>query len=446
MLRAALPTPATFERALRELKQLQRAQGPRLARVLDFGREPDGGLFVVTELVSGQPLDRLVAGSGALTVDRAKKIVAQIGESLLEGQKVGVVHHDLSPKNVLVAEGDEVKVINFVAPVPVTETVFGVPEYLSPEQAEGKLVDQRSNTYSLGAIMTLLLSGRPPVEGPGRLFDFGSRPARGRLAAEPLDGRPHARDRSRRWQGDGQEPNRRPLTLRQFLTEVSALVPAEAAAARPRWGRVRQDDDVRGRSPGDSAAGERGARGPGGRGQQWLGRGRVHAGCRGGTGRAAHAASPGVERDATSPDGAPRCAGLVPPASTRSGSGRHHGGAAGGKPAHARAGHPPAEAPESDPGAMTPPPVSQVAPPSVAGGPSMAPTPKPAAGGTFRETLWFKKGDVDQMVAEARARVEAAREKSVAPPPRWWRRPSRRRRPLPRTSVPSRSATSTMVP
>ena len=51
------------------------------------------------------------------------------------------------------------KVINFVAPVPVTETVFGVPEYLSPEQAEGKLVDQRSNTYSLGGIMLLLLTG-----------------------------------------------------------------------------------------------------------------------------------------------------------------------------------------------------------------------------------------------------------------------------------------------
>ena len=86
-----------------------------------------------------------------MPLDRAKKIVAQIGEALLEGQKVGVVHHDLSAKNVLVGANDEVKVINFVAPWPVTETVFGVPEYLSPEQAEGKLVDQRSNTYSLGA-------------------------------------------------------------------------------------------------------------------------------------------------------------------------------------------------------------------------------------------------------------------------------------------------------
>ena len=66
------------------------------------------------------------------------------------------------------------------------------------------------------------------------------------------------------------------------------------------------------------------------------------------------------------------------------------------------------------PMAATPPPVAATPPPPR---PGPAPTPKPAAGGTFRETLWFKKGDVDQMVAEARARVEAARGK-VAPPPR----------------------------
>ena len=162
---ASLPTTATLERAQRELKQLQRAQSPRLARVLDFGKDADGRLFIVSELVDGQPLDRLVAATGPLPLDRAKKIVAQIGEALLEGQKVGVVHHDLSPKNVLVAPNDEVKVINFVAPVAVSETVFGVPEYLSPEQAEGKLVDQRSNTYSLGGILLLLLTGQPPVSG-----------------------------------------------------------------------------------------------------------------------------------------------------------------------------------------------------------------------------------------------------------------------------------------
>src|SRR5580692_9615932 len=123
--RAVLTSPAVVERSQRELKQLQRAQSPR----------------------------------------RAKKIAAQIGEALLEGQKVGVVHHDLAPKNVLVSADDQVKLINFVAPVPVTETVFGVPEYLSPEQAEGKLVDQRSNTYSLGGLLLFMLTGQPPVEG-----------------------------------------------------------------------------------------------------------------------------------------------------------------------------------------------------------------------------------------------------------------------------------------
>ena len=108
--RAALPTPATVERAQRELKQLQRAQNAHLARVLDFGKDAEGRLYVVTELCEGEPLDRFVASSGPLTLDRTKAIVAQIGEALLEGQKVGVVHHDLAAKNVLVGAGDQVKV------------------------------------------------------------------------------------------------------------------------------------------------------------------------------------------------------------------------------------------------------------------------------------------------------------------------------------------------
>jgi hypothetical protein len=65
-------------------------------------------------------------------------------------------------------------------------------------------------------------------------------------------------------------------------------------------------------------------------------------------------------------------------------------------------------------GQITPPPVSVTPPPQQAIAPGATPTPKPAAGGNFRETLWFKKGDVDQMVADARARVEAARAKGIA--------------------------------
>ncbi|HZL21242.1 MAG TPA: serine/threonine-protein kinase, partial [Polyangia bacterium] len=222
--RSAVSTAAVLERSQRELKQLQRAQSPRLAKVVDFGEESDGTLFVVTELVEGQPLDRVVAASGAFSLDRAKKVAAQIGEALLEGQKVGVVHHDLSAKNVLLMADDEVKLINFIAPCPVTDTIFGVPEYLSPEQAEGKLVDQRSNTYSLGAILTFMLTGKPPVEGVDTAAVLEQilkgAPVPPSLRAPGLNTEidrvlMKAMDRS---------PNRRPLTMRQFLTDVSGLV------------------------------------------------------------------------------------------------------------------------------------------------------------------------------------------------------------------------------
>ncbi|HVZ87646.1 MAG TPA: serine/threonine-protein kinase, partial [Polyangia bacterium] len=222
--RAVLTSPAVTERSQRELKQLQKGQSPRMARVLDFGKDAEGRLFVVSEICDGQPLDKLVAASGPFPLERAKKIVAQIGEALLEGQKVGVVHHDLAAKNVLVAADDQVKVINFIAPVPVTETVFGVAEYLSPEQAEGKLVDQRSNTYSLAAIMLFMLTGQTPVEGPSGAAIL-AQVLKGTVVPPSLrvEGLNTEIDRVLMKAMD-KSPNRRPLTLRQFLTEVSGLM------------------------------------------------------------------------------------------------------------------------------------------------------------------------------------------------------------------------------
>ncbi|HEY6478120.1 MAG TPA: protein kinase, partial [Polyangia bacterium] len=234
--RAVLTSPAVVERSQRELKQLQRAQSPRLAKILDFGKEPDGQLFVVSELADGQTLDKLVAASGPFTLDRAKKVAAQIGEALLEGQKVGVVHHDLAPKNVMVGADDQIKVINFVAPVPVTETVFGVAEYLSPEQAEGKLVDQRSNTYSLGGILLFMLTGQSPVEG-----DSSAAVLEQVLKGSPVP--PSLRVQGLNAEIDrvvgkamDKSPNRRPLTLRQFLTDVAGMMAVAQPAQSPSGG------------------------------------------------------------------------------------------------------------------------------------------------------------------------------------------------------------------
>jgi hypothetical protein len=409
---ASLPTTATLERAQRELKQLQRAQSNRLARVLDFGKDPSGRLFIASELVDGQPLDRLVAATGPLPLDRAKAIVAQIGEALLEGQKVGVVHHDLSPKNVLISGNDEVKVINFVAPFAVSETVFGVPEYLSPEQAEGKLVDQRSNTYSLGGIMVLLLSGQAPVSGadtasilqqvtkgevvpPSRRVNGASTltPEIDRVVLKAMD----------------KSPNRRPLTMRQFLTEVNGLLALGAAGPAPGGGvGFAKTMLFTGGSPE----------------VQKLVQQAVAA--RGGAAPAP--AAPPAPAAATPPPEPPAYA-AAPPAAAQeapaTGPRRTHGAAIAATVVSLPAAKVPglgAPIPGASTGssgqftpppqAATPPPQAVTPPPQAMGGP--APTPKPAAGGNFRETLWFKKGDVDQMVAEARARVEAARAKGIA--------------------------------
>src|SRR2546423_5511299 len=160
-----LPTPAAQARAEREFKQLMGVASPKIAAILDCGRTAEDRLYVAMELCSGEPLERMLKG-GAVTFDKAKGLVAQIGQGLLEAQKAGIVHRDVSPKNVLVASGGEVKLINFPVARPVTDKVSGVPAYVSPEQAQGKPVDQRSNTYSLACIFYHLLTGEPPFQAP----------------------------------------------------------------------------------------------------------------------------------------------------------------------------------------------------------------------------------------------------------------------------------------
>ncbi|HSZ84268.1 MAG TPA: serine/threonine-protein kinase [Polyangia bacterium] len=405
-----LPTPAASERALRELKQLQRAQNPHLVRIVDFGRSGDGRLFVATELANGQPLDRLVQGAGALPVDRAKKIVAQIGEALLEGQKVGVVHHDLSAKNVLVGSEDAVKVINFVTPWPITDTIFGVPEYLSPEQAEGKLVDQRSNTYSLGAILQLMLTGQPPVAGgdvqtvlaqviqgtvtPPSQLRQGLTPEIDRVVLKAME----------------KNSSRRPLTMRQFLAEVAGVVGLPA---------------------GPAAAPTAGAKGAAFAKTMMFAGGAPEVQNLVNQAQAARDAANGAAAAsaAASLPKAPTPAPVADPA-TLAAARRTHGAAVAATmmalPSAASGPLPGALPPAEPRPAPTPAPAVQAAAPSGGGGGGGAGGGGGGAAGGgggsggggagFRETLWFKKGDVEQMVAEAKAKAAAAAAKGKPAP------------------------------
>lgn len=213
---AVLTPTAQGQRVERELKLLERVHAPEVARVLASGKHA-GELWVATEWVDGCiPLSAQVE-AGVIDSDRAAEVVAAVGAALLDAAKVGLVHRDLSPDNVLVV-GDAIKVINFAIPTP-GERVPGVPGFVAPEAIEGKPIDQRSTTYSLGALTYYLLTGQPPFVGePAAVLAAhlagGAPPpssvAGSRASFDAVVGR--AMDRN---------PARRYLTLKQFLDDVN---------------------------------------------------------------------------------------------------------------------------------------------------------------------------------------------------------------------------------
>lgn len=421
-------TPLLKERCLRELKQLQRATSPRIARVIEAGRGTDGALFVVSELVSGEPLDRVVRSSGPMPLERAKRIVAQIGEALLDGQKVGLVHRELNAKNILLQADDALKVLNFTLPRTPAAHPLGIAEFMSPEQAEGKLVDQRSNTYSLGAILYFLLTGSAPVVGDtvaavieaitkGEIAPPSIRRGGG-LTAEVDRVVLKALDKS---------SSRRPLTLRQFLGEVAGLVVSDEEHLLTSAALARQHE------PGSGPAKESSGPTPTDAGFTRTvmfagGSAEIHklvaeaVAARDATAPAAGDAVPPVaasRQESTSASAAVRASASN---GRGEGSAATSAGIAGAPPSAASP--PRADAPPTSPsvagelhGLPTPPPTHNTPTPASqlpAGTPGRPAGEAAAPGGNFRETLWFKKGDVDQMVADARAKMAEKAEKAAA--------------------------------
>jgi serine/threonine protein kinase len=171
--------PDTVARFQREANALSLLAHPNTVRVYDFGQTEDGLLFLVMELLEGELVSAMLNREGVLDVLDAVRFTQQILRALAEAHEHNIVHRDLKPDNILVTRvvghpDAVVKVLDFgIAKIAAPDraidqfetqagTVFGTPRYMSPEQAQGSALDGRSDLYSVGALLYLMLTGRAP--------------------------------------------------------------------------------------------------------------------------------------------------------------------------------------------------------------------------------------------------------------------------------------------
>jgi formylglycine-generating enzyme required for sulfatase activity/cephalosporin-C deacetylase-like acetyl esterase/predicted Ser/Thr protein kinase len=161
----------TILRFRNELRTARNIGHPNVTRMYDLG-EDEGAHYITMEYVRGEDLKSFIRRSGRLTVDKAVTIAGQVAEGLAEAHRQGVVHRDLKPQNIMIDRDGNARIMDFGIARSVKSggttgggVMIGTPEYMSPEQVEGKTVDQRSDLYSLGIILYEMLTGRVPFKG-----------------------------------------------------------------------------------------------------------------------------------------------------------------------------------------------------------------------------------------------------------------------------------------
>ncbi len=171
LIKPEIADSKTIQRFSNELKMARKISHKNVCRMYHISEE-SGTHYITMEYVPGETLKGMIRMTKQLSVGTAIRIAEQVCEGLGEAHRLGVVHRDLKPQNIMIDKQGNARIMDFgIARSLESEGttrpgfIIGTPEYMSPEQTEFRDVDQRSDIYSLGIILYEMLTGRTPFEG-----------------------------------------------------------------------------------------------------------------------------------------------------------------------------------------------------------------------------------------------------------------------------------------